>query len=257
MNLTSFDCVSNVYVPRNGPEPTDFELLYLSVRQKEQRLFSDPDLFRLPEVPQNHPHHAEWQVRKQSCQRLIRYLEAKRSILNILEIGCGNGWLSHEMSRIPGSKVIGIDINLSELRQGARVFTGNSKLKFVCGDLRSGMLLDLRFDIIVFAASMQYFPDVAEILEQAYLHLYPGGEIHMLDSPWYKNPALASAKARTREYYLALGFPEMTAHYFHLCWDDLRHLPYEKLYDPESVRSRILGQQGPFPWICLKKPECD
>ena len=205
----------------------------------------------LPEIRKNHPHYGEWLVRKKSCQRLIHYLAAKKSRLHILEIGCGNGWLSAQLADMPRSEVIGSDINWLELQQAARVFSKKPKLKFIYGDIRSGMLQDLKFDVIVLAASMQYFPALHEIMDCALPQLYPGGEIHILDSPFYEPSRIGAAGKRTLAYYKALGFPEMAAHYHHHCFDELKPFHYKILSNPLSFRNRFFGK-NPFPWVCVK-----
>src|SRR5687767_5432876 len=80
-----------------------FEKTYIGLRQKEGRMYSDEELLQLPVVPKEHPHYREWQIRRRSCNRLIHHLEKKRSLLKILEIGCGNGWMAHQLALTAGS----------------------------------------------------------------------------------------------------------------------------------------------------------
>ncbi|MBS1530405.1 MAG: hypothetical protein JSU01_08870, partial [Bacteroidetes bacterium] len=93
----------------------DFEDLYLAVRRREKRIYSDEQLLNLPDIDPDHIHAAEWKIRKRSGARLVDYLRKKRRSLRILEVGCGNGWLSAKMAGIPGSYVIGLDINQTEI----------------------------------------------------------------------------------------------------------------------------------------------
>ena len=164
MILPDFNIPNTIYVPVDAQPDKDFEKNYVAARTLERRIYTDEETARLPLIDQDNPHYVEWTIRKRSCQKLLHYLESKKNILSILEVGCGNGWLSHELSRIPGSKIIGLDINLTELQQAARVFNQGSKLKFVYGNILSGILNDLTFDVIVFAASIQYFQSLPEIL---------------------------------------------------------------------------------------------
>src|SRR5215203_4755336 len=76
-----------------------FEKLYMQLRKKEQRLYTDEEVRNLPQVIAAHPHFKEWQLRKKSCGRLIEYLDQKNKPLHILEIGCGNGWLSAQLAK--------------------------------------------------------------------------------------------------------------------------------------------------------------
>src|SRR5664279_17064 len=194
---------NGVYIHAGSSPDKTFEKLYLSVRQKEQRVFSNEELRKLPDVPASHQQHYEWSVREESCKRLVRHLKKKNRVLKILEIGCGNGWLSHQLSEIPRTEVVGLDINLAELGQAAEVFAKNN-LKFVYGDLNKDILQNTPFDIIVFAASVQHFSSVADIIRRALKNLNADGEIHIMDSFFYDQKELTAAKQRGREYYSCL-----------------------------------------------------
>jgi SAM-dependent methyltransferase len=250
LNFTDAAILTNFFVSAARPDNL-FETNYLNVRRKERRLYRDEEVMALPDIRKNHPHCGEWMIRKRSCQRLIHYLEVRKSRLQILEIGCGNGWLSAQLAGIPGSEVIGSDINWLELQQAARVFSNKPKLKFIYGDIRSGMLQDLKFDVIVLAASIQYFPALDEIMDCALPRLNPRAELHILDSPFYKPSRIGAAVKRTQAYYNALGFPEMAAHYHHHGLDELEPYHYKILSNPHSFRNRIFGK-NPFPWVCVK-----
>ncbi len=172
----------------NGQESNSvFEDLYIDVRRQEKRVYSDCELMFLPDVDPSHIHYKEWQTRKHSSQRLINYLSKKNKPLNILEIGCGNGWLSSKLSSILNSNVIGLDINRCEIRQAERVFKKDN-LEFVCRQSFGPELFEgVKFDIILFAAAIQYFPSVKSTLQNAFKCLAANGEIHIMDTPFY-NP---------------------------------------------------------------------
>lgn len=243
---------NNVYISPTTSANSAFEELYIALRKKEERIYNDDELKLLPQINSSHPHSNEWQVRKKSTEKLLKYLEAKKTALKILEVGCGNGWLSNQLSTIKEATVIGLDINLTELQQAARVFK-NLNLSFVYGDLRSGLFISDKFDIIVFAASIQYFPFVDEILNCAMQNLKPGGEIHILDSHFYKKNKINQARERTYEYYAALGFPEMADHYFHHGIYELKPYDHKKLFNPLSFKNRIIKNRNSFAWICITK----
>jgi SAM-dependent methyltransferase len=190
--------------------------------------YTDQELAGLPFIDKKHPHAADWRHRRASCRRLIAYLTEKKKAAGILEVGCGNGWLSHQLSMVPGSRIVGLDPNLIELKQAARVFHGKPNLKFIYGDFYSTVLQDLSFDIIVFAAAVQHFPSLSGLIKEALPYLRPRGEVHILDSCLY-HPDLAD---------------------FH----------YEYLYDPRSrwnprsLWNSLSGKQGALPWVCITDP---
>jgi len=241
-----------------------FENEYTRLRRIEKRIYSDEELTRLPVIGAGHPHYGEWKSRRQSCKRLINYLkkkQSKRSVslgqaeinpLLILEVGCGNGWLSHRLSELPGTRVTGLDINQTELDQASRVFAGIKGLKFIAGDICSSKIIEERFDLIIFAASIQYFPSFKDTIQQSLRLLNSGGEVHILDTHFYLPGELPEARRRTLEYYRQLGFAEMANHYFHRDINELSAFGYLFLYRPSSFHSFFYRSTNPFPWISIK-----
>jgi ubiquinone/menaquinone biosynthesis C-methylase UbiE len=241
-------------MPQTLPEKgISFSELYLTVRKKEGRIYSDEEASKLPNLRPQHLHFDEWLIRGRNCKKLLAYLKKKNRQLHILEAGCGNGWLAAQVSRIHSVSVTGLDLNTTELEQAKRVFRHIPNLHFEFGDVQSLESKENKFDIILFAASIQYFKSIREIISIAMQHLNENGEIHILDSHFYRPAELAAARERTRVYYESLGLPELTNHYFHHCLEDLQHMAYTKLHDPTSFLNRLLSDKNPFYWICVKK----
>src|SRR5574338_1504946 len=76
-----------------------FEQLNLEVQKKEKRIYSDDELKLLPYASRINPHKSEWDLRAKSFLRFKNYLSQKKSKLNILDIGCGNGWFVGQLSK--------------------------------------------------------------------------------------------------------------------------------------------------------------
>ncbi|HXF84378.1 MAG TPA: methyltransferase domain-containing protein [Anaerolineales bacterium] len=233
--------------------------LYLRVREKEGRLYSDDIVVHLPSIPDGHPLANEWRARSLSASRLTRYLARRPQPLTILDLGCGNGWLSHHLSQI-GAQVIGMDVNHFELAQAARVFSSRSNLLFLEGDIFSAPFPPAVFDIIVLASVIQYFPDLNRLLHALLPFLKPDGEIHILDSPLYPSQEEREAAVqRTRRYYSELGFPEMSEQYFHHCLSELNGFSVSRLYHPRSFLARLKRvlrvTDSPFPWLVVRHPQ--
>jgi len=230
--------------------------LYLRLREKEGRLYADDIVASLPRIPAGHPFAAEWRARAKSASRLTRYLSARPGPLCILELGCGNGWLSNLLSKA-GHTVLGIDQNRHELKQAARVFCGSSHLSFFEADIFSAPFISARFDVIILASVLQYFEDASSLISVLSNYLRPAGEIHILDTPLYLDNELDAAIFRSEQYYSSLGFPEMKNHYFHHCVSELHALNPKILYQPRSLTlrlKRLVGQDdSSFPWLMIKK----
>jgi SAM-dependent methyltransferase len=229
---------------------SSFEENYLAAREKENRLYTDEQVKRLPFIEETHPHYKEWLIRQNSLAKLSQHLSLKKRKLDILEVGCGNGWLSHHLSKITGSYVTGIDINKIEIDQANRVFARTENLKFFFGEITDEIIRQKKFDTMVFAASIQYFPSLNEIIPASLQLLKKEGEIHIIDSHFYKRHELEAARLRTYEYYHSLQMPQMTKHYFHHCVDELKPFHHKILYNPHSLINK-LATKNPFPWICI------
>jgi ubiquinone/menaquinone biosynthesis C-methylase UbiE len=233
-------------------EEAYFTTLYLRLRKAEGRIYSNCEVAELPHVPFAHPYSAEWKKRNYSCEKLLQYLVKHPHIRNILEVGCGNGWLTAKLSSVTKGSATGMDINRVELEQAKKVFGKLPGICFLEGDIRTGVLEEKRFDMIVFAASIQYFPSIKEIIESALMHLTLMGEIHIIDSHFYRSTELPAARERSRNYFINRGIPEMINFYFHHNSNELNCFDYQLLYNPDSWLQKLKRNKSPFPWVVIK-----
>lgn len=253
MKLNNLKKIQGFLLYRNAVKNINaFEKTYIALRQKEGRAYNEKEIAILPVVASSHPYYKEWKIRETSCNKLLKYVKGKGNVCDILEVGCGNGWLSAQLSAVTSGEVTGLDINTVELEQAKNVFQWKYNLNFTKGDIRSGVLADQKFDLIVFAASVQYFESLKEIINTALQYLTLQGEIHILDSYFYKEKEIAAARQRTKEYFDDLGFPEMAHFYFHHSIDDLETFPFSILYNPNSRINKLLFRKNPFHWIAVK-----
>jgi ubiquinone/menaquinone biosynthesis C-methylase UbiE len=228
------------------------EQLYLRIRQKENRIFSDNELAQLPYLS-DHRHSEEWKKRSRSSERLSGYLNAM-NIDTVLDLGCGNGWFTNMLVK-NGRLVIGLDKNRTELQQAASVFR-KENLRFVFGDIFSMKWPEETLDIVTIGAAIQYFEDFGKIMNRLSQLLKPNGEIHIFDSPFYPETDIASAKQRSKDYYHSLGFPEMANFYFHHSTKSLVQHNAQFLYRPSERRvlPKLFGKKdSPFPWVKIEK----
>lgn len=236
-----------VFLSDNIPDITND--LYIKVRTIEGRLLDDRSVSKLPDVPNIHPLKREWEIRRQSSDRLLEYLKEKKAGVTVLDVGCGNGWMSNLLSQIPDSDVSALDLNITELEQGARVFSKNSALTFLFADIFEAPLPENAFDIISVASAIQYFPDLPALIERLLRLLKQNGEIHIFDSPLYTESSVEAARGRSQAYYEEIGVPEMSEHYFHHTYSGLKDFNYAFLYKPTSMKNFIIRNSSPFPWI--------
>lgn len=247
--------VEGVYFQRDLDKQEAFERKYLSIREKEKRIYTDEQVKKLPEIDVTHPHNQEWRLRKESMQRLVRYVNQKK-FRSILDIGCGNGWLSSHLAKTK-AEVLALDVNEVELKQGSRVFNELDNLTFIYADVRSNPFkAEKLFDLIVLSSSIQYFSDINGLVRSLQPLLLENGEIHILDSPIYQNRNEAAlAKKRSEEYFNSMEHAWMNHYYFHHTAEQFR-FHFKVLYSPSSFLSRIknmISKSSPFPWISISE----
>lgn len=232
-----------------GTVNASFEGSYLAVREKEGRVYSDEKVATLPYLTATDPHFKEWQLRIKTLDRFLPYLADQHKNGSLLEIGCGNGWFSSRCAK-EVAKVAGVDVNLSELEQGSRVFK-RENLSFYYWDIFTASPFQSKFDCIVLNAVVQYFPNFEGLIRQLKTLLNPKGEIHILDSPFYSKEEVHAAKQRSDHYYANMGVPEMSAHYFH---HQLKSIEmWDVLFSPKRNRfvKLLKGHDSPFAWYRL------
>ncbi|MGH2575900.1 MAG: class I SAM-dependent methyltransferase, partial [Ignavibacteria bacterium] len=170
----------------------------------------------------------------------------------------GNGWLANKISYLENTYIIGVDVNEFELEQATRVFGKKKNLLFAYTNIFEPALSEIKFDIIILAAVIQYFPDSTQLLDNLILILTDGGELHILDSPLYNAKNIDKAKENTLQYYNQNGFPEMAKFYHHHLFSILKNYKKTILYNPhniikKSIRYFIRKDESPFYWIKITK----
>jgi ubiquinone/menaquinone biosynthesis C-methylase UbiE len=215
-------------------------------------MYSDQEVRTLPFL-RNHIHSKEWAKRSRSAKRIEDYFENKPAG-KVMDLGCGNGWFTNRISINDKHAVLGLDLNISELEQAAKLFARNN-VQFLYGDVFSQVLPPKSFNYVTVGAAIQYFDNLPGLLNRLIQLIVPGGEIHLFDSPFYFLSNVEDARRRSAEYYKTLGFPEMKDHYFHHVFEDLKGYYHTILYKPQSnpIHKVFLSSRDvPFPWIRIQ-----
>ena len=236
-----------------------FEEEYFSLREKEGRILDLQALQKLPKVDAKHPHAQEWKVREDSLHRFLTLLRSWHCD-RILDLGCGNGWMSRRVAEAVERKVLGMDLNQRELKDAQAAFGRIKELDFVYADIFEAAIPAQSFDLIYLAGSVQYFSDLSQLLQRLLHLLSPGGRIVIFDSHFYAAEEVGAAHLRSKEYYENLGFPAFAEHYFHHSRKELSAFKAHFLYDPQSIKNRVfrlakVKAVSPFPMIMIQKQD--
>jgi len=248
---------SGVWCAQDPDRSSTAERMYHSLRTEEGWIYSDQDVRRLPDVGHDDQHVRQWRVRKRSLRRLLRYLESQHPRGSILDVGSGNGWMSNAFAE-SGFYVCALDLNFAELEQAARVFHQSKNVVWLYGDISLNIVPPDSMDAVVLASSIQYFDQVGQLLKTLIQTLRSGGEIHLIDTPFYRDHEKKEAVQRSLDYFDRIGYPDFTPFYHHRTFEELEPYPYSLLYDPASIRNtlkRFIDKDSSrFPWIIIKKP---
>ncbi len=236
------------------PEKPFFSEKYLMVRALENRILSDEEVKQLPLISTSNPHYKEWELRQKTLARFISYFSAKKQPQEVLDIGCGNGWFTNKIAEVSKkNKVIGLDVNSLELKQAVRIFQKENLLFYYADLFEIDKEFSERFTLITLNACVQYFEDFEKLMNKLTTFLKPNGEIHILDSPFYKPKDILAAKQRTVVYFKKMGVPEMSDFYFHHSTNLIKN--FETCYSPKTgILSKIFFKKdSPFLWMRYRK----
>ena len=174
-----------------SPALDRFAADYALQRAAEGRALPPDDLASLPYL-RTGPHARQWSVKARTFEALLRrtlepLAKARKRPLCVLDLGAGNGWLSHRLSRAGhfGTAVDIRDDGVDGLGAARRLLEGTAfdccKASFDCLPIA-----DCEADIVVFNASLHYSTDLATTLREAVRVTRSGGRIAILDSPFYE-----------------------------------------------------------------------
>ncbi|MCK5229507.1 MAG: methyltransferase domain-containing protein, partial [Desulfobulbaceae bacterium] len=111
---------------------------------------------------------------------------AKKTKGDVLEIGCGSGYLSLELAR-HGLNVLGIDLseeNIAVARKTAdEIATGPfaGTLRYKCDDIMKMALAPGLFDSVIFFSSLHHMPTPLTVLEKVHKILKPSGNLIVVE----------------------------------------------------------------------------
>jgi len=231
----------------------EFEKAYLKVRAQEKRLLDDMQVAQLPVTDVDNLHYREWKMRQHSTNLVLEHI--KQSPLTgldwFLDIGCGNGWFSGLLAKETAANVLAIDINKVELEQAQRVFQ-QPNLYFAYLDLLANPPKNKQFSMIFLNSCFQYFENPKALLDLCLSLLIQGGEIHIIDSPFYAPDEVLAAKVRSDDYYQGLGVGEVGQFYHHQSLALLEGYNVRWMYQPapKAIRS---PNDSPFAWVKISQ----
>jgi ubiquinone/menaquinone biosynthesis C-methylase UbiE len=227
---------------------------YEIVRKAEKRGSGDPAFYlSLPSVNRTDPNAWQWAIRARTYnyiqRKILPVITSNRSHpMTVLDLGAGNGWLSHRLAGL-GHRPVAVDLQTNELDGlGAAVhYSHTLPMLFprFQAELDRLPFADQQFDCAIFNASFHYSENYDRTLAEAIRCLRRGGTIVIADTPSYScdesgrrmvaerreifkkrfgfaSDALASGEFLTKDRLLALEFKHHLEWTTHEVWYGFR-----------------------------------
>lgn len=143
----------------------------------------------LPEVARGDPQHAVWRIRQQSFRHLWRrVLPRLGRPLRVLDLGAGNGWLSHRLTLL-GNVCVAVDwLDDPDDGLGAALHYPTTFTRLQA-DFDNLPVVAAQFDAVIFNASLHYSANPSATLRSARKALVSGGALVVMDSPVFVSAA--------------------------------------------------------------------
>jgi arsenite methyltransferase len=128
--------------------------------------------------------HEHWPIAKPTLG-LMQIAETD----NILDVGCGAGWLSRILAqRAPRGRVVGMDISDEMIHHAREASARQKNLEFVVGSVDQIPWEQDFFDRIITVESSYYWPDPAKGVRELYRVAAEGGSAWTLINYYRDNP---------------------------------------------------------------------
>jgi SAM-dependent methyltransferase len=185
---TVFEKVNGIYrflLAERCAEIEAFLSQYRYVREFDgYRSFTADEYRGLPSIQADNPQAHVWRVRQESYHRLLSLLDGQS--LFILDLGAGNGWLSHCLAKI-GHHPVAVDW-LDDEQDGLGAYRHYPvQYTSVQADFDALPFVGGQFDAVIFNASLHYSVNIERTLHHACLMLNHHGRIYVMDSPTFSS----------------------------------------------------------------------
>lgn len=191
---------------------------YQFIRASEGRGSTSDDYYlALPYRDLSGRNSRQWAIRA----RTFRYIERKilpgiltlaRPTLRILDLGAGNGWMSHRLAK-QGHAPIAVDLltNNQDGLEAAEHYQQSLPSLFprFRAELDNLPFADSQFDLVIFNASFHYSENYEKTIAEALRCVRGNGMVIIADTPWYSDEQSGRRMLQERRagFVKRFGFP--------------------------------------------------
>ena len=163
---------------------------YTKIRHAEGRGSARSAYYReLPDRDLSGRSPDQWRIRARSFHTFERTVlaDAERQAgraLDILDLGAGNGWMSHRLA-LRGHRSVALDIFCDALDGLGALVHYPLRFPAAAADFDLLPFREAAFDLVIFNSSFHYSADYRRTLTEVRRCLRPGGCLVIMDSPVY------------------------------------------------------------------------
>jgi SAM-dependent methyltransferase len=130
--------------------------------------------------------------------------------MRVLDLGAGNGWLSHRLAEL-GHDVVAVDASDDEADGLGAARHYAIEFSTVQADFAALPFAAAQFDLVAFNGSLHYAADTRETAAHARRMLAPGGALVVMDSPMFHADAdgRAMVAGLTRRFTADYGLTDI------------------------------------------------
>jgi SAM-dependent methyltransferase len=179
---------------------------YAKIRHAEGRGSSNPSYYReLPDRDLSGRNSDQWRIRARSFHDFERTILADAEqragrALDVLDLGAGNGWMSHHLA-LRRHRVVALDIFCDDLDGLGALAHYPLRFPAVAADFDLLPLREAAFDLAIFNASFHYSSDYRRTLSEVRRCLRPSGRLVIMDSPVYRRSEHGEMMRAERQAY--------------------------------------------------------
>jgi ubiquinone/menaquinone biosynthesis C-methylase UbiE len=161
---------------------------------------------RAPHFDQDFGHSIRTPAERAAWDRILDLVLAGRGGLDVLDVGCGTGFLSFELAD-RGHRVIGVDFAPAMLAEARRKAAARSvSIRFEEADAEQLPFTPTGFDLVISRHLLWTLPHPEAAIDEWIRVLRPGGRIVVVDSQFDSGAAPPSPEnARASQEYAAVG----------------------------------------------------
>jgi malonyl-CoA O-methyltransferase len=116
-------------------------------------------------------------VQKSMAQELMRFMEPAKAAQDVLEIGCGTGFLTQLLTAaLPQATILASDISSGMLAAAQARLGGCPQLQFAVKD-GEALREQAEYDLVISNAAFQWFVNPKAAFQRIYDSLRPGGRL--------------------------------------------------------------------------------